>query len=300
MRIVAVGKYIPKERISNYEQAEKFGKNADFIDKKIGFKSISVAYNETIKDMCMRAYEDLKRKIDIPLDKIGAVLTVVQKPDQFMPNMSAILHNELGISQDCMVLDVVHACTGYIYGLKTMDSLNVEFALLFTCDKYRQVIDENDENVAMIFGDGATVTLLAKDNVGSAVIEEFDFGTLPNSWGCIVGREYVRMDGSEIFRNAAFNVPKSIKRVLEKREMTIDGVNEIILHQATKKIVDFLALQLKAEDKTCFWAEEYGNLGQSSIPMVLAEHQELLLKDNVILCGFGAGFSWGTVLLKCK
>lgn len=298
MRIVAVGKYIPEKRISNYEQAEKFEKSSSFIDKKIGFKSISKAYDETIKDMCMRAYDDLKSKVDIPLDRIGAIQTVIQKPDQFMPNMSAILHNELGITQECMVFDIVHACTGYIYGLKLINSLDVEYALLFTCDKYRQVIDENDENVAMIFGDGATVTLLATDNGRGAIIDEFDFGTLPNSWKCIVGQDYIRMDGSEIFRNAAFNVPKSINRLLEKCKIAIDEVGEIVLHQATKKIVDFLALQLKAEEKIYFWAEEYGNLGQSSIPMVLAEHPEILQKDNVILCGFGAGFTWGTVLLK--
>lgn len=297
MRIIAVGKYIPEGRISNYKQAEKFGKNTSFIDKKIGFKSISIASDETIKDMCMHAYEDLKSKIDIPIGKIEVVQTVVQRPDQFMPSMSAILHNEIGLKQECMTFDVVHACSGYIYGLQLINSLDVEYALLFTCDKYRQVIDEADENVAMIFGDGATVTLLAKKDSGAA-IEGFDFGTLPNSWECIMGQEYLRMDGSEIFRNAAFNVPTSIKKVLDTCGTTMAEVDEIVLHQATKKIVDFLALQLKADDKISFWAAEYGNLGQSSIPAVLAEHSEIIQKNNVVLCGFGAGFTWGTVLLR--
>lgn len=298
MRIVAVGKYIPEKRVSNYKKAEGFGRKDSFIDKKIGFRQLSVAdKDETILDMCMKAYEDLISKVKIDPDKLDLITTVVQRPDQFMPNMSSVIHNSVGASKKCMAFDIVHACSGYAAALRVVNAMGVKYALIFTADKYSDVVSEKDENVAMIFADGATATLLSVDEAGYEIID-YDMGTLPDSWQCITGKEYIKMDGALIFRNASFEVPESIERVLSRNHLVKDDIDKILLHQATKKIVEFISLQMKCEDKIEFCAGDYGNTGQSSIPMELSDINDLSIYKRLILCGFGAGFSWGTILLQ--
>lgn len=298
MKIIAVGKYIPENRISNYERAENFGRKKSFIDKKIGFRSLSVAdKNESVRDMCIKAYSDLISKVDIDVNKLEIITTVVQRPDQFMPNMSAVIHNCIGAEKNCMAFDIVHACSGYAYALNIVNSMNVKYALIFTADKYSEVVSENDENVAMIFADGATATLISTEGNGYEICDS-DMGNLPASWQCITGKDFINMNGAEIFRNASFEVPESINKILKRNNLAKDDIDRIFLHQATKKIVDFLSFQLECPEKVSFLAEDYGNTGQSSLPIILSDIEDFSAYSHVILCGFGAGFSWGTVLLK--
>ena len=229
---------------------------------------------------------------------------VTQNPDSNIPHMSAILHNKLGMNKDCMTFDISQGCSGYCHALEIikdiMISRNIQKSLIFTCDLYSKIIDMNNRNVNMIFGDAATVTLLDKE-VGRYAIVDSNFGTLPESNDCLkIINNKLEMNGNQVFNYACKEIPNSIKQLLDKRSLGIEDIDCFLLHQGTKFMVEFIRKLLKLpEEKAKFSAIDIGNTVSSSIPIQLIEKfKEYHKKDYIILSGFGVGFTWGNVLIK--
>jgi 3-oxoacyl-[acyl-carrier-protein] synthase-3 len=287
--------------LSNYDNAQKFGYDNSFVDEKLGFRMLSrKGMNETAIDMCYKAYQDLSNNETIELEKIGLVVVVTQNPTYKVPHSSAILHNVLGLQKSCITFDISQGCSGYCHALmimqSVMDSMNINTALLFTCDCYSEIINEDDKNVGMIFGDAASVTLLDKLRNGY-IIKNSVFGTLPDSNDCLILRDFLRMDGRKVFQYACGEVPCSVMDLLDKTEK--ESVELYIFHPGTKFIVDSLVRLLELpEEKVEFSASEYGNTVSSSIPIQLSKYTGSKYKQKVIISGFGVGFTWGSCLLE--
>ena len=169
--------------------------------------------------------------------------------------------------------------------------------ILVTSDPYSKIVDKNDKNTAMLFGDGAAATLLT--NNPEWVCLKFDFGTdgsLSDQLEVGLGRRLF-MNGRSVFSFSATRVPPSIASVLQKEQMTIDDIDKVFLHQGSKYIVDTIGTRIRAGDKTQFYASEYGNLVSSSIPVAMADN--LNSNDNsILISGFGVGLSWASTILK--
>lgn len=305
IKIAAIGTYIPEGRQSNYPKAKQFGYEDQFIDQKLGFQSIAVKdREETTFDMCYEAVKKLDNIIDLKTKDIQLVTVVSQNPSQAFPHMAAMIHNKLNLNENCMTFDIAQACSGYIHALEIaktlMDTQQIDYALVCTTDSYRDIINEDDRNVSMIFGDGATATLLCRSSEPGYEILDSTFKTLPNSYECLVSDGGVlRMDGRSVFNYAAKEVPRSIEVVLDKYKLDKEDLDLILFHQGSKFIVDSLTklIRIPAE-KTEFGSSNYGNTASSSIPLLLSKYFGKNAKCNVVLCGFGSGFTLGTSLLK--
>lgn len=178
-----------------------------------------------------------------------------------------------------------------------MESQGYRNGILVTCDPYSEIIDPNDRDTALLFGDGATATWLSDSPVWK--IGHADFGISSHVHTALTINEngFLAMNGRAVFNFAATQIPASVDRVLTKTHLNIDQIDMLLLHQGSRYIVETLAKRLGTEDKTPFVAMEYGNTVSSSIPMLLAENVPDTAQ-RLILCGFGVGLSWATCILE--
>lgn len=305
VKIIAIGTYIAKNIQSNYNKSKRFGYDDNFLENKLGFKSISVRNeDETTLDMCLSAFEDLRKKVDIDLNDIQLVTVVTQNPTINIPHTSAMVHNLLKLSKNCMTFDISQGCSGFCHALQIikslMNSLNFNNALIFTSDSYRNIVDENDPNVSMIFGDGAAATLLSRGGGEGYEIIDASFGTAVNSYECLITKnKKLSMDGGSVFRNAAVEVPPDINQLVKRNNLLLKEMDLFLFHQGSKFIVDSLAKIIGVDsNKTEFSSSEYGNTVSSSLPILLSNYFGEHSKTKVLISGFGVGFTWGNCLLQ--
>ena len=301
--ITEIGSYIPKRRVSNYSKKKKFAINDDFIKDKLGIESISVKEsNENTSDLCLKAYKNLKEKIDFKDEDIDILILVTQNPDHILPQTSAILHGKLNMKPDCASFDISLGCSGFVYGLATIQSFmkmhHMKKGLLFTCDPYSKIIDQKDKNTSMLFGDAAAVTLITDTPVYEAI--DFNFGTMGSAYKeLICENKALFMNGRAVSNFAAKVVPKDITELLKRNDMTKDDIDSYIFHQGSKFIVSNFTRKLRLNpEKVVFDINEYGNTISSSIPILL--EQQLKMPENKLLLasGFGVGLSWANTILK--
>lgn len=301
--IKQIGCYIPEGRTSNLDRTEKFNTNKEFIEGKIGITEVSVkGEDEDTSDLAIKAVRDLLSKGYVDLQAIDCLILVTQNPDQNIPHTSAVVHGELEINEDCACFDISLGCSGYVYGLSVvksmMESNGWHTGLLVTSDPYSKILDPDDKNTSLLFGDAATATLLVdKDPV--FVPQKFTFGTIGKDRRNLVCDEFLYMNGRGIFNFAAKYVPKDIDKVLEKNGLTMEEVDRFIFHQGSKFIVDTLIKHMSLPvEKVSYEIHNYGNTVSSSIPLILSGYLTGDQPQNVLLCGFGVGLSWSSCILK--
>ena len=300
--IKEIASYLPERKISNYEKKEKFNIDDKFIEEKIGVRYHTLKEeNEKASDLCIKAYENLIKKIDIKKEDIDCVVVVTQNPDFNIPHTSAILHGKLGLNKSCACFDISLGCSGYVYGLSIIISFmkynHLKKGLLFTADPYSDIIDHNDKNTDLLFGDGATVTYIS-DNAKLIPID-FIFGTDGELYKELICQEKLKMNGRAVFSFTATIVPKQIKDILEKNGLNDNDIDKYIIHQGSKYIVDTIRKRLKIDKKKIpFDILDYGNTISSSIPMILEKELENKNSKRFVISGFGVGLSWGSAILE--
>jgi len=299
--IKEIATYLPVKRISNYDKKDKFDLNDDFIENKIGVKYHTIKdENEKASDLCVNAFENLQIKISLQKEAIDCLIVVTQNPDYNIPHTSAIVHGKLELSQDCPCFDISLGCSGYIYGLSNilafMQSNGLKNGLLFTADPYSDIIDHNDKNTDLIFGDGATVTYISENAIYSP--KDFSFGTNGKAYKEILCDENLYMNGRAVFNFTATTIPKHIQQLLAKHDLEDKDIDRYILHQGSKYIVDTIRKRLKIDvNKVPFDMAEYGNTVSSAVPMILEKelHKEY---KRLLLSAYGIGLSWGSTILE--
>lgn len=299
--IKEIGSYLPEKRVSNYDKKEKFDLDDDFIENKIGVKYHTLKESdEKASDLCVKAFENLQTKISLQKEEIDCLIVVTQNPDYNIPHTSAIVHGKLELSQDCACFDISLGCSGYIYGLSNilafMKSNGLKSGLLFTADPYSDIIDHDDKNTDLIFGDGATVTYISENALYSP--KDFSFGTNGKAYKEILCDENLYMNGRAVFNFTATTIPKHIQKLLTKHDLEDKDIDKYILHQGSKYIVDTIRKRLKIDvNKVPFDIAEYGNTVSSAIPMIF--EKELHHKHKrLLLSAYGIGLSWGSTILE--
>lgn len=302
--IIDIGSYIPQARVDNMAHAERFAFNEAFIRTKIGFTSTArKAPDEDTSDLAVKAVRALQAKSGFDPAQAQCLVVVTQNPDGHgLPHTSAIVHHKLGLPTGCFAFDVSLGCSGYVAGLAVikgfMATAGLTHGILVTADPYSKVIDEDDRNTFLIFGDAATATLLGPDPAWQ--IGPFDMGTDGKTWGALEVKPNGKlfMNGRAVFDFCATNVPGSIRRVLDAGGCAPGEVDHYLFHQGSKYIVDTVAGRLNI-GPVAFGAAEYGNTVSSSIPLLL-EPIDPTQARTVCLSGFGVGLGWASTLLRSR
>lgn len=303
--IKEIGTYLPEQRISNYDRLEKFETNADFIENKIGIVEVSLKSDgEETSDLGVKAFQNLESKIAIDKDKVEALIVVTQNPDTNIPHTSAIIHKKLDLSESCAAFDISLGCSGFVYGISVikgfMESNGFSQGILITSDPYSKIINEDDKNTSLLFGDGATATLMTDDPVYE--LGKFTFGTIGKDGHNLICNEgELSMNGRSIFNFAARYIPDDVDSVLAKNDCVKEDIDLVVFHQGSKYILDTLVR------RTGFPAEKavndvmnYGNTVSSSIPMILAKELNNEKNKKILISGFGVGLSWSSSVLIRK
>ncbi|WP_078120126.1 ketoacyl-ACP synthase III [Thiosocius teredinicola] len=297
-----IGIYIPEKKVDNLTRLSEFETDEAFIREKTGMLQVAhKSDDQETSDLGIAALADLVARTGLELDEIQCLVVCTQNPDGHgLPHTSAIVHGKAGLSRDCAVFDVSLGCSGYVYGLSIMKGFmevnGYNKGVLITADPYSKVVDENDKNTALLFGDGATATLLSdkpKWNIG-----KFLFGSDGKHAGAIEVDDTgeLHMDGRGVFNFTATVVPKNIRDTLMSNEVDVDEIDLFVLHQGSRYIRDTLVKRLKvAPEKVPFAANAYGNTVSSSIPMILADVDHDV--PRILISGFGVGLSWGSCVL---
>lgn len=303
INIAAIGSYIP-DAVDCRTKLERHGVEESFIKKKTGFVGNSrMLESESTSDMCVKAFFALEEKYGSLADKVDFVCVCTQNGDNLLPQVSAEVHGKLGLNQNCAAFDISLGCSGYVYGLSVvksfMESNGLQCGVLFTADPYSGIIDENDKNTDLLFGDAATATLITED--GDFRIGKFVFDTMGAKSDHLVcphgGR--LHMDGRGIFDFVLRYVPVSIKKCLTLNKYEQEQIDYYVLHQASKFLLQNIARRLKvAVAKVPFVAAEYGNTVSSSVPLALEETLERDDANIIVVSGFGVGLSMATATIE--
>ena len=309
-------------------------KQVSRIKKTIGLdKRHIVDGNVTTSDLCEVAAKNLLIEMNINKETIGAFIFVTQTPDFFQPATAAYLHGILDLPEHCAAFDVNQGCTGYVYGLwlafMMIETESCENVLLLAGDTLSKIVNPKDSNVASLFGDAGTATLIEKTERDKKSF--FTLNTNGKKFDTIIqpkgafrkptseqihntrvfevsekrGLGDLYMDGAEVFNFSLKIEPKAIKDMLELSSLSIDDVDYIVFHQANKYIISNIVRRLgvqqdKAPSET---TGKYGNQSSASIPSTICDtlRSEAEVKSiKVILSGFGVGLSWGAVLLDIE
>jgi len=300
--LARIGTYIPERRISQLERAKKFDLDEKFIIENAGVLATSQKEpDEDTADLCEYAFRDLCAQAPVDTRKLGALIVITQNPDLGLPHTAALLHGRLGLPEQCACFDLSLGCSGYVYGLSTLRAFmrenEIEQGLLFTCDPYSKIVDPDDKNTSLLFGDAATVSLLSQEPTWQ--LGRFTFGTLGAEHAALqVKQGRLSMNGRGIFNFAATRIPKDVARVLELNQVDIEQVDRFLLHPGSRFIVDTLIRRMQLpKHKVAFGIEAYGNTVSSSIPLLLANHVEPE-DQTLLLSGFGVGLSWSSTILR--
>jgi 3-oxoacyl-[acyl-carrier-protein] synthase-3 len=310
------------------EEAEKVIESTGVERKHIASDGI------TAFDLGLKACEKLLDDLGWNRDSVDLICNVTQTSDYINHPNVFLLHEKLGLKNDCMAVDLYHGCPGWVVGLSTAASLMsqgfLKRALLVAGDNITSVQYRQDRESRPLFGDAGSATALEFDENapnlyfetgsnsvdGVALIhrkggmrEPHTLDSYKQELGMLSGElstEGVEdlMDGMSVFSFGITTPPKSIKKLCEEFNIDLSGIDKLVLHQANKFMINKIAKKLKVDlAKVPSCLKDYGNTTNSSIPLTIVTqcNEEYSSKKlSTLSCGFGTGLSWGSVFFETE
>lgn len=320
-KIRATGAGLPEQVITNDDLAKIVDTSDEWISQRTGIKERRISTGENLSVLATKAARQIIARAQIDPKEIDLILVATCTPDYGTPCAACMVQKEIG-AVNATAFDVVAACSGFLFAASTADkyirSGMYRNALVIGGEILSKIVDWSDRTTCVLFGDGAAGALLERSEDGDGILlEELGsdgekyhvltdgFTPASNAFNDVEplrGMDYVYMDGREVFKFATKKIVESVSHVLDKAGLTAEDIKYFVPHQANARIVEVAAKKLHVPlDKFYMNIEHYGNTSAASIPTALNEMNEkgLLQKgDKIILCGFGGGLSWGTILLE--
>lgn len=322
--IKGTGSYFPKKKLSNKDLEKLVDTSDHWITERTGILSRSIAAdNEVTSDLAYQATLQALKAAKMQATDIDFILIATNTPDFPMPNTACVLQNKLGAGK-CPALDISAACSGFVYALSIANSFiqtsMYKNILVVGAEVLHNFVDYTDRNTCILFGDGAgAVIISAETNTAASgiaschlsadgskgdILKIFAGGSsqvitaevLKNHDHC------VKMQGTEVFKEAVYGMTQRCKEALEKNNLTAKDIDWVIPHQANARIINTVARQLNiSQDKVINEIKNMGNTSAATVPMTL----DIAVKDGrvkrghwVLMCAFGSGLTSGSVLLK--
>jgi 3-oxoacyl-[acyl-carrier-protein] synthase-3 len=323
VRISGWGKYLPERIMPNSEVAELVDTSDEWIRARTGIGERRIAApEETTCSLAVQAARVALDRAQVSPDDLDLILVATCTPDYSnMPATASLVQHALGASRAGAV-DLNAVCSGFIYALATGSQFITSGAyrsvLVIGAEVFTRILDWQDRSTCVLFGDGAGAVVLqpsaepggmlsfvlGSDGAGACSLYVPSGGSRqPASAETVAHREhYVKMQGRDVFRFATRILPESVVQALEAANLTTDDVDVLIPHQANTRIIDHAVRRLNLPEGAVFSnVERYGNTSAASIPVALVEAVESGLVrpgSTVVMSGFGAGLTWGTVVWK--
>lgn len=316
--IRGLGAYSPEDAVSN-AYIERFVDTEDqWIVERTGIRSRRMTREEDTSKLAAKAAQRALEDAGIDASQVGLLIVGTATPDCFTPSTACLVQKEVAAS-NAICFDISAACSGFVYGLdiaqKYMQASSIDYALVIGAETLSKVMDWEDRNTCVLFGDGAGAVVLGKgekrgihasylgskgDDKESLFIPAV---SVKNLLGQVEPRpQFLNMNGREVFKFAVGTMPKCIRKVMEEAKLSADDIDYIVPHQANYRIIQSVAEKMGiAPEKFFMNVETMGNTSSASIPLALNEMKEknLLRKGmKIVLVGFGGGLTWGSLLIE--
>ncbi|PFB49698.1 3-oxoacyl-ACP synthase [Bacillus thuringiensis] len=303
--ILGIGRYVPEKVVTNHDLEKIMDTSDEWIRTRTGIAERRIA-DDTI-DTSYMAVEAAKKALEdagVSGEDIDLILVATVTPDRAFPAVACVIQEAIG-AKHAAAMDVGAACAGFMYGMITAQQFiqtgTYKNVLVVGSDKLSKIVDWNDRNTAVLFGDGAGAIVMGAVSEGRGVLS-FELGADGSGGKHLYQDEYVMMNGREVFKFAVRQLGESCLRVLDKAGLTKEDVEFLVPHQANIRIMESARERLNLpQEKMSMTIEKFGNTSASSIPIAMVEElQNGRIQDGdlIILVGFGGGLTWGAVALR--
>jgi len=321
--IAGLGVYVPARIVTNRDFEARLDTSDQWIVERTGIRERRFAEpEETVASMACEASHAALARAGIAAGDLDAVIVATATPDRPLPSTACHLQARLGANR-AATFDLAAACSGFIYGLTVAEGLlaagQADHVLVVGGEKLTSITDQSDRSTAILFGDGVGAAVVARARGdGRGILSTFikSDGRLaellyipgggamePISEKVVQDRShYMKMAGREVFKHAVLTMAEACDEALRRAGIAADEIDLLVPHQANIRIIDATARHagIPAE-KVVVTVDRYGNTSAASIPMALADAEasgRLRPGMVVLLVAFGAGFTWGSAVIR--
>ncbi|MCI0406867.1 MAG: ketoacyl-ACP synthase III, partial [candidate division Zixibacteria bacterium] len=294
------------------------------IVSRTGIRERRVVENGMVgTDLALEASRNALHEARLSPEELDLILLGTVTPDYLVPSSACILQQKLGATK-AAAMDVVAGCTGFIYGLATANAFiqsgMYQNILVIGVEVLSKLTNYKDRNTCVLFGDGAgaVVVCAAPPDERRGILSTFlaADGSLANLLHVPIGGtvepltpdnydkrgQYIKMAGNEVFKSAVREMGEAAALALEKAGCSSDELSLLIPHQANIRIIEATAKRVGLPmEKVYVNIDKYGNTSSASVPLALWEARQtgrVKEGDLVLMVAFGAGFTWGSVLVR--
>lgn len=302
VRITGWGQGLPDKTVTNADLEARLDTSDSWIRERTGIAERRIGGSTA--GLAAEAGRVALARAGITGADIDLVILATSTPDVHLPATATFVHHELGIAGGAMDLNA--ACAGFPYALATANGLlatGLRRILLVGAETMSRIVDWEDRNTAVLFGDGAGAFVLEATD-GPGMILSCDLGADSSGRHLLkadIGG-YISMDGREVFRRAVRASVDTSQRAMAAAGVTAADIDHVVPHQANIRIVEAACERLGLPmDKTFNVLERTGNTSAASIPLALIDALDrgrVAEGDLLLLVGFGAGMAWGSVILR--
>ncbi|RDU35567.1 3-oxoacyl-ACP synthase [Neobacillus piezotolerans] len=303
--IVGLGKYVPQSVVTNFDLEKRMDTSDEWIRTRTGIEERRIAGNgEDTSDMAYNAARMAIENAGISPADIDMILVATVTPDRPFPSVSCMLQEKLG-AVNAAAMDVSAACAGFMYGIVTgkqfIETGVYKHVLVVGVEKLSKIVNWEDRNTAVLFGDGAGAVILGPVS-GDRGVLSFELGADGTGGKHLYQDEAIIMNGREVFKFAVRQMGESSVNVLHKAGLEKDDVDFLVPHQANIRIIEAARQRLELPvEKVSYTISKYGNTSAASIPISLVDEVEAgKIKDGdvIVMVGFGGGLTWGAIAIR--
>ena len=321
-KITGTGSFAPRRILTNYDLEKIVETSDEWILTRTGIRERRIAEDGTgPSDLSLEASGIALREANLEPDQIDLILLGTVTPDYLLPSTACILQDKLK-AKNAAVLDIAAACSGFIYGLSIASAFiaigQYRNVLVIGVETLSKITNWEDRNTCVLFGYGAGAAVVSATTEDRGILGTFlsGDGSLADLLHIPMGgakapltreniglkQHYISMKGNEVFKSAVRAMESSAKRIIQEVGLSSEDIDLLIPHQANIRIIEALAKRLKVPmEKVYVNIDRYGNTSAASVPIALDEARKngaIKEGSNTVLVAFGAGFTWGSAVIK--
>ena len=316
--IRGVGMYLPEKVLTNDDISEFVDTSHEWIFERTGIRQRHIASKDQMtSDLAYMSALDAIQDANINATDIDLIILATSTPDQVFPSTAVKLQDMLNI-RDGAAFDIHAVCSGFIYALSTADNFiksgKYKRILVIGSEVYSRILNWKDRTTCVLFGDAAGAFILEGQNnndIRSGIIDSVikSDGQYRSKLYCDGGPSmqprtdnYINMDGKEVYKHAVEKQTIIVEELLDSAGFGIESIDWFVPHQANLRILQTTAKKLKIkEEKIIVTVDKHANTSSASIPVAMTtaiKENKIKRGDMLLLEAFGAGFTWGAVLLR--
>jgi 3-oxoacyl-[acyl-carrier-protein] synthase-3 len=320
--ITAVGHYVPDTILDNARLEKMVDTTDEWIRTRTGIRERRILEHGTTSDLGSRALQQALARRGMRADELDLIIVATVTPDMLFPPTATVIQEKIG-AKKAWGFDLSAACSGFVYaltvGAQFVENGTYSKVAVVGADKMSSIVDYTDRNTCILFGDaGGAVILEPSDDPSIGILDHRLYSD--GAGGCFLYMKgggslnppthetvdkkmhYIFQDGKAVFKVAVIGMADVSAEIMERNNLTGNDVDYLVPHQANLRIIDACRERMGLDpSKVMINIDKYGNTTAATIPLCLSEWWQcgkLKRGHTLVLSSFGAGYTWGAVLVK--